>query len=226
MFYFFIFMLGASITSFAMCFGKDWAHQKVVLNRRSQCDICHTQLKWIDLIPILSILLNRFKCRYCSAKLSILYLFGEMLGGISMIMIYWIYPQMPIIYIFLINLAFQLLIVIDWEAYWIPDLLQVAVLFLLLYAQTTWTQIFFAGFIACLLFILCLLFPRSFGMGDVKLLSILSLGITISDFPNYLMLASGSALLYSLTMKKGPEKRIPFGPFLILAFLMTNLIRC
>lgn len=143
-----------------------------------------------------------------------------------MIMTYWIYPQMSILFLFSINLTLQLIIVIDWEAYWIPDLLQVMTLLLLLYVQVSWSQLLFSGLVGVLLLTLTLLRPNQFGMGDVKLVSILSLGITISDFPHYLMLASGSALTYFLIKKRGPEKRIPFGPFLIFSFLMINLIRC
>jgi leader peptidase (prepilin peptidase)/N-methyltransferase len=40
---------------------------------RSECPHCHTTLAWYDLIPVLSYLMLRGTCRYCSRRISWLY---------------------------------------------------------------------------------------------------------------------------------------------------------
>jgi leader peptidase (prepilin peptidase) / N-methyltransferase len=40
-----------------------------VLFSRSKCDHCHTPLAWMDLVPFLSAMVLRGRCRYCGAKI-------------------------------------------------------------------------------------------------------------------------------------------------------------
>lgn len=49
---------------------------------RSRCDSCGKELKWYDLIPILSYVLLLGKCRYCKTKISPSHFFSEIMGGI------------------------------------------------------------------------------------------------------------------------------------------------
>ncbi|WP_182476030.1 prepilin peptidase [Staphylococcus succinus] len=43
---------------------------------RSRCDYCHQQLKFINMIPILSYMMQRGKTRCCNHKLSYFYIIG------------------------------------------------------------------------------------------------------------------------------------------------------
>lgn len=56
--------------------GKDITHE------RSFCPNCNHRLEFIDLIPIISYLSLKGKCRYCSQKIRLRYLFLEVLSGI------------------------------------------------------------------------------------------------------------------------------------------------
>ena len=47
--------------------------QKWSRTGRSKCRICHTQLRATDLIPIISWLIYRWKCKYCKKWISIIY---------------------------------------------------------------------------------------------------------------------------------------------------------
>lgn len=49
---------------------------------RSYCDYCKKTLAWYDLIPIFSYLFSFGRCRYCKAKLSIIYPLVEIFMGI------------------------------------------------------------------------------------------------------------------------------------------------
>lgn len=60
-----IFFTGGCFASAANCLiyrinnGKDWVHG------RSVCESCGRQLKWYELIPVVSCILLRGKCRTC-----------------------------------------------------------------------------------------------------------------------------------------------------------------
>ena len=53
-----------------------------VLKGRSRCDKCKKTLKWYDLIPLLSFVLLKGKCRYCHTLLSLYYPIIEMTTGV------------------------------------------------------------------------------------------------------------------------------------------------
>ncbi|MEK6712915.1 MAG: prepilin peptidase, partial [Nitrospirota bacterium] len=64
--YLFIFIIGAVIGSFLnVCIHRLPAEQSIV-TPASHCPHCNTYIKFYDNIPILSFLLLRGKCRYCS----------------------------------------------------------------------------------------------------------------------------------------------------------------
>ena len=53
---------------------------------RSRCPSCRSTLVWNDLIPVVSFLLLRGKCRYCQGKISWLYPTFE-LGGMMLFLV-------------------------------------------------------------------------------------------------------------------------------------------
>jgi leader peptidase (prepilin peptidase)/N-methyltransferase len=56
---------------------------------RSFCDHTKEILTWKDLIPLLSYMIYRGKCRHCEKKLSIIYPIVELLTGITFILGFW-----------------------------------------------------------------------------------------------------------------------------------------
>lgn len=54
----------------------------------SHCGSCDTRLRWKDLVPILSYLLLKGRCRYCGEKISIRYPAIEFMTGIVLSLIY------------------------------------------------------------------------------------------------------------------------------------------
>ena len=51
------------------------------ISGRSHCPKCKTTLRWFELLPLFSFLIQRGKCRTCNAKLSYQYPLVETLGG-------------------------------------------------------------------------------------------------------------------------------------------------
>lgn len=93
-FYLFIFILGTVMGSFVgamtwrMHEGKDW------VNGRSECERCHHKLGAIDLIPIVSYLLLKGKCRYCGKKISATALRLEAGTGLAFLVSALLFPSM------------------------------------------------------------------------------------------------------------------------------------
>ncbi len=49
---------------------------------RSACPVCKTTLKWYELVPVISFLIQTGKCRTCNHKISFQYIFVEILTGV------------------------------------------------------------------------------------------------------------------------------------------------
>lgn len=75
------FATGAAVGSFCNVLADRLPEGKDVVRGRSECPECHRLLRWYDLIPVLSFILLRRKCRYCKAELSFQYLVSELVMG-------------------------------------------------------------------------------------------------------------------------------------------------
>ena len=82
-----LFMIGALVGSFCTLavyripLGKDITHE------RSFCPNCNHKLNFLDLIPILSYIFLRGKCRYCGNKIRARYIIIEVLAGFSAVLL-------------------------------------------------------------------------------------------------------------------------------------------
>ena len=80
--YIVIFMIGTLIGSFCTLAVYRLPINKDITHERSFCPKCNHKLNFLDLIPILSYLLLRGKCRYCKEKIRPRYLILEVLAGL------------------------------------------------------------------------------------------------------------------------------------------------
>jgi prepilin signal peptidase PulO-like enzyme (type II secretory pathway) len=71
LFYFFIFIFGSIIGSFLNSI--IYRLEKPIKTKRSFCPYCYHKLSWKDLIPLLSFLFLKGKCRYCKKPISLQY---------------------------------------------------------------------------------------------------------------------------------------------------------
>src|SRR3989338_7481382 len=62
-------------------------HRALPLGGRSQCPSCSHNLAWFDLIPVISWILLRGKCRYCKSSISTQYPIVELLTGILFLLV-------------------------------------------------------------------------------------------------------------------------------------------
>jgi leader peptidase (prepilin peptidase) / N-methyltransferase len=152
--YLFIFILGAAIGSFANVV-IERLHRGESINGRSYCEKCKKTLKPRDLIPILSFLFAKGRCRYCHTKLSTQYLILEVATGSLFVLIYVLVSNnlftqanqvniaqhilaygntFPLIYYFVITTALIILFVTDLKYGMLYDKVTLpAILFAVLY---------------------------------------------------------------------------------------------
>ena len=77
------FAIGASVFSFMNVIIYRLPRHKGFTFGKSECTSCHHELTYRDMVPILSWLSLKGKCRYCGSPISPRYMLVESIGGIS-----------------------------------------------------------------------------------------------------------------------------------------------
>ncbi|WP_105992608.1 A24 family peptidase [Staphylococcus simulans] len=191
--------------------------------QRSQCEYCRQLIRWYDLIPVASFLLLKGKCRYCHAQLSILYLAGEVLACIPVVLLcnhVVLLPQSLFTALYLLLLAAALY---DIQTQTIP-LHYLLITFIT--ALTLAPHIYvFNLFIVGLLHLLFFVSRYAIGYGDIFLFSIISLTIPYLFFLFLFCITfiiGGCFILICLWCKKR-ILHIPLIPFIFLSFVSTSV---
>ena len=93
---FFLLILGISIGSFLNVLIDRIPQGKSPFKGRSYCDKCKKTLKWYDLIPLISYLYLKGKCRYCRAHISLYYPLVELVTGAMFIVTFAYIYHLPL----------------------------------------------------------------------------------------------------------------------------------
>ena len=229
------FIIGLVFGSFFCCVGLRLSRNEEFVNDRSVCDDCHHTLAWYDLIPVFSYISLKGRCRYCHKKVSLLNPFIELVTGILFALSYYSFgfSLELILSLSLVSLS-MIIFASDLTYMIIPDevIIFFSIVILILefllnglsgvaLSLLSGTSLFFFMFV--LMKLGNALFKKeSLGGGDVKLLFVL--GLVIDPFLGLvtIFLASFIALPVSLyLLYKNKEHMIPFGPFILIAFLIV-----
>ncbi len=240
-----VFILGAIIGSFLNVVIYRYNSGTSPLKGRSQCFACGKTLRWYELIPIFSFIVQSARCRGCSTKLSLQYLIVEVLTGAIFVAIYLLSkPLLESAYLVIIFSILLVIAVYDMRHQIIPDglvatfaVLSIGWLLWLFYPnlQELLRFPFYWSLIAgpMLFFPFWLLWfisnGRWLGLGDGKLALGIGwfLGATLGGSAVMLgfWIGAGYALAIMAIQKLGihlfgarlsMQSEIPFGPFLIL----------
>ncbi len=236
-----IFIFGAIIGSFLNVCIIRLPDSRSIVSGASACPSCGAKLTPVDLIPLLSYLVLRGKCRRCKVKISLIYPIIEAFTGALYLLLYL---RFGLEWQLLIYMAlFSLLIVIsaiDLKTMEIPNGLIIAGLTVgaiqlivtvftgLLSSWPSYVIGFFAGGLPLLLiaFIAAFLLKRdAMGGGDIKLMAFCGFIIGWKlVIPAYLIGIISGAIISVVLMAVGRKKRgdeIPFGPFLSLGVVLS-----
>lgn len=211
------FLLGLCVGSFLNVLADRLPRDESVFWGRSHCDYCKKPLRWYELIPVVSFVLQAGRCRRCRKKLSLRYPLIELITGAAFVMLpaqYWVLFS-----------SFLVIFIADFTTQIIPDSMLLAAA-----ANALVVGPHFLSAVAAGAFFYMLWFVtrgRGMGFGDVKLAAVLGLflGYTRIIVAVYAAFLTGAAVgvILMLAGKKGWKSKIAFGPFLILGTVVSLL---
>ncbi len=234
-----IFILGSIVGSFLnVCIYRIPFNQSITFPP-SHCTNCKTRLKPVDLIPVLSYLFYRGKCKYCGEKISLQYPFIEILNGLIYILIFVAFGySLDFIFYSILSSLLIVISVIDYKHTIIPDGLIIfgliiGLIYRLILPLFLRLKISLTGSILGLLvgggffLLIAIVFSGGMGGGDIKLMSMLGLflGVEKIIMVTFLSFFIGAIFILPLLLskKKSRKDMIPFGPFIALSALVTML---
>ncbi|MBR5662727.1 MAG: prepilin peptidase [Bacilli bacterium] len=235
MIYAFLAILGLVFGSFYLVVATRLPEEKSIIKPGSHCDNCNHALKWYELIPVLSYILQKGKCRSCGAKIPFLTVIIEIITGIIFVLPYYLYGLDYKFFAAVIILSLTIIIFIsDFKYYIINDSpLFTAIIFILilkLYFFNYKVMIHSAvsGLIMFGLFLLIkflgdrIFKKESLGGGDIKLAILLGVALNLklglAAFILSAFIAFPYALFVSIFKKEGI---VPYGPFIIAALVIV-----
>lgn len=208
--------------------------QKVsVAAGRSYCPNCQHTLSWRDLVPVVSFVLLKGRCRYCGAPISPRYPLVELAGGVLFLGAYLRFGLSAQAILFCAIFALLVVITgIDMAAQEIPDGLNalLALCGVLLAAADdghTLTAALLGSVIISVPLGLIAFFTGGIGGGDVKMMAAvgLCLGPALTVLAFFIGCISAAAVaLGLLAAKKASRKSLmPLGPFLALGTFIAAI---
>jgi len=244
-------LLGLALGSFVNAFVWRLKTKRDWVSGRSECVHCHHTLAASDLIPVVSWVFLRGKCRYCKKPISVQYPLVELATGLLFVASYLWWPislnsgfAIADFVLWLLSLVILMsLFLYDLKWYTLPDKLTYPLMLIGLVQgilRVVWIApgaahpagllelvyglLPIAGLYAFLFFVSK---GRWVGLGDAKLGVFIGLVLGWQGALLVLVLANFMGVLVvlpGLLMQKiGRNSKVPFGPFLIIAFIVAAL---
>lgn len=230
--YIMIFLIGISIGSFLnVCIYRIPKKEDIVFER-SHCMSCGNVLKWYELIPLFSFLVQGGKCRNCKTKLSVQYPLIELLNGLIYVWIFMAKGFQPESILFCICASVLIVIsVIDWRTYEIPFGCNIVIGILgivrVILDLAHWYNYVIGFFTVSGLFLIIYWITkgRGIGGGDIKLMAAAGLLLGWQNILLALMTGSiaGSVIHLTLMRVQGKDRVLAFGPYLAFGIFTAML---
>ena len=203
----YFFLVGSILASFLGLVIDRFPEQSII-QPASHCDSCQTRLRPLDLIPILSQVFNRFRCRYCKAPYPVWYALFEL--GLGLIFLIYSWELLSLSQVILITAGLTLGIY-DFRHQEYPLLVWMT-FHLILMVSSGWNlvMVFFL-----VLGILAHFIDIRMGAGDFLFLASCAIVFSATELLILIQFASATGILAFLLQKK--KERLPFVPFLLLA---------
>src|SRR3989338_6340340 len=197
------FLFGTIVGSFLSVLSDRLPRHEQVVWGRSYCDHCKKLLRWYELVPIASYLVQGGRCRRCKGKLSFQYPVVECMTGIGFVLITQKFlPPLVSLCVMVLFCSLLVITVSDMKYKIIPDSMVVSGIvaagFLLLINNSSTYALYFVSALGAAAFFLILWMATrgcGVGVGDVKLAFLLGLWL---GFP-YIVIALYLAFLTGAT---------------------------
>ena len=229
------FIVGAVMGSFYHVVASRLAKNESIITPKSHCESCNEPLKWYELIPIVSYVIQGGKCRHCHTKLNPSYLMMELCTGILFAVCYHVFDDsiLDLIVALLFVSALIIIIISDIENMIILDEVLVVSATGIIIAKLcmgdiyqTCLDILFGVLSFLTMYAVkkmgdAIFKQESLGGGDIKLMFLVGLVLGYEMAICNIFLATFIAFpiaLFLLLKKK--DNIIPFGPFLSMAAII------
>ena len=210
MIHLYFFLVGTILASFLGLVIDRFPEQSIVFPA-SHCDSCQTRLRPLDLIPIVSQIFNRFRCRYCKARYPVWYALFELCLGLLFLAFSCSFLTLGQIILITTGLTLS---IYDLRHQEYP-LIVWLIFHLILMACCNW-NLAMAFFL--ILGIIAHFIDIRIGAGDFLFLASCALVFSLTEILILIQFASTTGILSFLLLKK--KERLPFVPFLLLAACM------
>lgn len=228
-------VMGSALNCLAMRIvaGERWSG-----NSRSACPKCGHTLSALELIPLVSWLIQGGKCRHCKAPISIRYPLTEaILAAVFVAMLLKFGLTAELLSALVFAGCLLCLSLVDLDTQIIPDR------FILIPIAVRAAQLLFTGGFSALLgasvpgfiiagavLVISLIMDKvlkkdTMGGGDIKLLFVIGLYLTLPECLLMVMLACVIGIaMAAILMRVDSETAFPFGPALSIAAVLTMLV--
>lgn len=206
---------------------------KSTITPPSACGSCDHRLSPLDMVPLLSYIFLRGRCRYCHESYSPRYMLVELLTGILFTLcgLYYLPTlKLALVFMFVACLIVQAFIDLDHQIL-LDEILMLMLPTGIIYAYYTlpdmWDSLYGALFAGGIMLLIFLLSRGGMGAGDVKLSFVLGVWLGFKASIVCLMLAFIlGGIIGVLLLATGIKQRkdpIPFGPFLCIGAYIALL---
>ena len=228
----FIALLGACVGSFLNVLIFRIPQREEYIRTPSHCMACGHRLKWFEMVPVVSWLLQRGQCRSCGTRISLQYPIVEAANALAWLLsalFYWQEPLRLVLYCTLFSILL-VIAVIDWRTFEIPAGLNLTIGILgviqLAADMENWRVYLIGMFSVSLVFLLLWFFTggAGLGLGDVKLVAAAGLLLGwLRMIPAILVASISGVVLHGLRMRRGAGRKLAFGPYLALGIWLSAL---
>ncbi len=236
--YFVVFIFGTVFASFVHLYATRLLKGESIIKPRSHCPKCNHVLGFWELIPIISYIMQRGRCKKCDSRIGMDSLLTEIITGCLFVLVYCIYGfSYHTLIGFVLVLCMISIFITDFKSMIILDstiFISSAFIYIFITLERglwegLYKSLLYGIFAFILVFVIKILgdaaFKReSLGGGDIKFAFLMGSVLPYNLFLVSLLMASTLALPYALyTGVSKNNRELPFGPFLAMGLLSTFL---
>ncbi len=247
-----VFIYGLMLGSFYNVVGYRVPNNLSIVKPGSFCPKCNHELKWYELIPVFSFLIQGGKCRKCKCKISLFYPFIELTTGILFLVSYLVFGFSLEFIISILTVSFLVIVIVsDFSYLIIPDEVTFTFSILCVVVELIlngWEYALSSCVFGVILFLVMyfimylgsvIMKEEALGGGDVKLMffvgAVLNVikPLSLLNVSSYITLLNGFFVIFLSSLIASPfallsyfskkERLIPFGPFILIATLIMFL---
>lgn len=202
----------------------------------SHCTSCGNRIKWYDLLPVISYVILRGKCRNCKERISLRYPILELITGILYLGLYLKYGLSFSFFKYIIIVTFLIVIgIIDYETTdvylktTLPGIIiGIILVFVGNYLGSGIMEYVYGGLLGGGVILLIILLTHGMGLGDAEICFLcgIFLGFRLTAVMLFLSFVIGGVAGGALLLLKIKSRKdyIPFGPFIAAAAIITIFI--